>query len=223
MHINIKPQTSTRIKICGITQISQAKDIAKLKVDAIGVIGVPNSPRFVSEEKRLRIFEEVEKVSNKIERVLVVADIDNEQLEKIINNKTFPSVIQLHGQESKHRCKEIKKIYPTIKIWKAIRIKSERDLSNAENYQENVDALLLDAWDPHQIGGTGKNLPIEWLQKINFNIPCWVAGGMSAEWIPKLFSHLTPFGIDASSRLEVSPGIKDLNKVNALINTIRSY
>ena len=60
---------STAIKICGITKISQARKIAQFRVNAIGVIGVKDSPRFVPEEECMKIFNEVEKVSSSIERV----------------------------------------------------------------------------------------------------------------------------------------------------------
>jgi phosphoribosylanthranilate isomerase len=48
--------------------------------------------------------------------------------------------------------------------------------------------------------------------------PWWLAGGISAEWIPDLLAQVQPFGLDASSRLEDSPGVKDLSKVKALID-----
>ena len=76
---------SIAIKICGITNTSQARSIAQLRVNAIGVIGVQNSPRFVPEEECIKIFNEIEKVSSHIEKVFVIA---NESLEtiKYINN-----------------------------------------------------------------------------------------------------------------------------------------
>ena len=87
----------------------------------------------------------------------------------------------------------------------------------------HVDAFLLDAWDQNQLGGTGKRLPLEWLRRVPTEIEWWLAGGISAEWIPNILKESTPFGIDASSQLEISPGIKDLEKVNALIKAIRTF
>ena len=212
---------STSIKICGITKTSQARSIAQFRINAIGVIGVKSSPRYVPEEQCIKIFNEVEKVSSDIEKVFVVA---NEKLETIkqINNRSIPpSVIQLHGNESVDYCSKLKLEFPTIKIWKAFRLKSMIDLNNISQYERNVDAILLDAWDENSLGGTGNRVPIELLINKNFKTPWILAGGISAEIIPEVFSKLRPDGIDASSRLETSPGIKDLKKVESLVSVIR--
>ena len=212
---------STAIKICGLTKTSQARSIAELKINAIGVIGVKNSPRFVPEEECMKIFNEVEKVSSEIEKVFVIA---NEKLEtiKCINNRSNPpSVIQLHGDESVDYCRELKNEFPTIKLWKAFRLKSINDLKIISQYEKDVDAILLDAWDDKALGGTGKRVPKEFLFNKTFKAPWILAGGISAEIIPEIFSKLRPDGIDASSRLEVSPGIKDLKKVESLVREIR--
>ena len=212
---------STAIKICGITKASQARAIAQFKINAIGVIGVKNSPRFVSEEECTKIFNEVEKVSSSIEKVFVIA---NENLEtiKCINNRSIkPSVIQLHGNESVDYCNTLKNKFPKIKLWKAFRLKSINDLKYISQYEKDTDAILIDAWDKNSLGGTGNRVPIELLINKTFKIPWILAGGISAEIIPEIFSKLNPDGIDASSRLEVSPGIKDLKKVKSLVQEIR--
>ena len=212
---------STAIKICGLTKTSQARSIANLKINAIGVIGVKNSPRFVAEEECMRIFNEVEKVSSSIEKVLVIANEKLEEVKSINNRSNPPSVIQLHGNESVDYCRELKNEFPTIKLWKAFRLKSIDDLDNISQYEKNIDAILLDAWDEKSLGGTGNRVPAELLINKTFKAPWILAGGISAEIIPEIFSKLRPDGIDASSRLEISPGIKDLEKVESLVRIIR--
>ena len=212
---------STAIKICGITKTSQARSIAELKINAIGVIGVKNSPRFVPEEECMKIFNEVEKVSSSIEKVLVIANAKLEEVKCINNRSTPPSVIQLHGNESVDYCRELKNEFPRIKIWKAFRLKAINDLENISQYEKNIDAILIDAWDDKSLGGTGNRVPIELLLNKNFKAPWILAGGISAEIIPEIFSKLRPDGIDASSRLEISPGIKDIKKVASLVREIR--
>ena len=212
---------STAIKICGITKTSQARSIAELKINAIGVIGVKNSPRFVPEEECMKIFNEVEKVSSSIEKVLVIANAKLEEVKCINNRSTPPSVIQLHGNESVDYCRELKNEFPGIKIWKAFRLKAINDLENISQYEKNIDAILIDAWDDKSLGGTGNRVPIELLLNKTFNAPWILAGGISAEIIPEIFSKLRPDGIDASSRLEISPGIKDIKKVASLVREIR--
>ena len=212
---------STAIKICGLTKTSQARTIAELKINAIGVIGVKNSPRFVPEDECIKIFNEVEKVSSSIEKVLVIANENLEEVKCIINRSTPPSVIQLHGDESVDYCLKLKKEFPTIKFWKAFRLKSIDDLENISKYDKNIDAILIDAWDNKLLGGTGNRVPIELLINKTFKAPWILAGGISAEIIPEIFSKLKPDGIDASSRLEISPGIKDIKKVESLVREIR--
>ena len=212
---------STAIKICGITKTSQARSIAELKINAIGVIGVKNSPRFVPEEECMKIFNEVEKVSSSIEKVLVIANAKLEEVKCINNRSTPPSVIQLHGNESVDYCRELKNEFPRIKIWKAFRLKAINDLENISKYEKNIDAILIDAWDDKSLGGTGNRVPIELLLNKTFKAPWILAGGISAEIIPEIFSKLRPDGIDASSRLEISPGIKDIKKVASLVREIR--
>ena len=212
---------STAIKICGITKTSQARSVAELKINAIGVIGVKNSPRFVPEEECMKIFNEVEKVSSSIEKVLVIANAKLEEVKCINNRSTPPSVIQLHGNESVDYCRELKNEFPRIKIWKAFRLKAINDLENISQYEKNIDAILIDAWDDKSLGGTGNRVPIELLLNKTFKAPWILAGGISAEIIPEIFSKLRPDGIDASSRLEISPGIKDIKKVASLVREIR--
>ena len=214
---------STAIKICGITKTSQARSIAELKINAIGVIGVKNSPRFVPEEECMKIFNEVEKVSSSIEKVLVIANAKLEEVKCINNRSTPPSVIQLHGNESVDYCRELKNEFPRIKIWKAFRLKAINDLENISQYEKNIDAILIDAWDEKSLGGTGNRVPIELLLNKTFKAPWILAGGISAEIIPEIFSKLRPDGIDASSRLEISPGIKDIKKVESLVREIRAH
>ena len=212
---------STAIKICGLTKTSQARSIAEFKINAIGVIGVKNSPRFVPEEECVKIFNEVEKVSTSIEKVLVIANEKLEEVKSINNRSTPPSVIQLHGNESVDYCREVKNEFPTIKLWKAFRLKSINDLENISQYENNIDAILLDAWDDKSLGGTGNRVPIDLLINKTFKAPWILAGGISAEIIPEIFSKLRPDGIDASSRLEITPGIKDIKKVESLVREIR--
>ncbi len=221
MTFKIGSPTSTAVKICGITQWNQAKAIASIGVDAIGVIGVKESPRFVEEAQRKEIFSQLENSFPKLKRVWVIADLTDIEIHNALRGEGSPSVIQLHGKESFERCEELRARHPRIEWWKALRIKGPQDLSEACCYNHHVDAVLLDAWTPIALGGTGQRLPLEWLQKKEFEIPWWLAGGISAEWIPQILRQISPFGIDASSRLETSPGIKDIKKVQELVSAVK--
>jgi len=199
----------------------QAREIALLGIDAIGVIGVKNSPRFVAEEECIKIFREIEKISSSIEKVFVIANEQIETIKDINNRSNPPSVFQLHGNETVNYCRKLKNEFPAIKLWKAFRLRSMNDLKNISKYEEFVDAILIDAWDEKSLGGTGNRVPLELLSNKSFSTPWILAGGICAEIIQEIFSTTKPDGIDASSRLEISAGVKDLQKVESLIQVIR--
>ena len=200
---------------------SQAKAIASMGVNAIGVIGVKESPRFVNSYQRRKIFSTLRSYDQNLERVLVVADLDDSEFESLLKGDETPNVIQLHGDETELRCNYLRKKYQQIKWWKAFRIRNQKDLIFLEKYKNNVDAILIDAWSSLAKGGTGERVPIDLLKGFKCEIPWWLAGGISEEWVPKILKEVQPYGLDASSKLEVSPGIKDLKKVESLLKAIR--
>ena len=138
-----------------------------------------------------------------------------------LRGKGTPSIIQLNGNESKQQCKDIKKLFPHIKLWKSFQIRHTSDLIEAKGYQDIVDSILLDAWSNYSLGGTGNRIPIELLKGANFTCPWWLAGGVSPDCIIEILSKVNPHGVDASSKLEIRPGLKDIKKVNSLIRKVK--
>ena len=214
--------TSPAVKICGLTDIEQALAIAAMGADAIGVIGVEGTPRYIEDTPRRALFSQLQQRFPALQRVWVVADASEKVLDAALQGQGTPTVVQLHGGESPAQCLALRKRHPRMRIWKALRLRTLDDLAAVENYLESVDALLLEAWSPNQLGGTGHRLPLDWLAETQLPLPWWLAGGISAEWIPELLERVTPDGLDASSRLEVCPGWKDLQKVNALLSAVRA-
>ncbi len=223
MALNAGSKTPTAIKICGITKTSQAQAIANLGVNAIGVIGVKNSPRYVSSDQRRKIFSSLAASTPSIKRVWVVANMTDQELFEWLNGEGLPTVVQLHGEETQTYCARLRKLFPEIEWWKAIRIKDQQDLKLLSAYKEFTDAFLLDSWAPDELGGTGKRLPFEWLKGFKIDHPWWLAGGICAECIKDIFNQVKPWGIDASSRLEISPGEKDLMLVENLIKEVLKF
>ena len=217
-------EAALALKICGLTDRSQACCIAAMGVQAIGVIGVDKTPRFVAEPLRRAIFAELEKLHPDIDRVWVVADPSDNTIQSALKGNGTPTIVQLHGLETPERCFQLKQQHPTVRWWKALRLRNEQDLSELSSFESHIDALLLDAWSPDQLGGTGHRLDPNWFTHLNEqlkrNTVWWLAGGISAEWIPELLKLVAPHGLDASSRLEVKPGVKDLSKVRALIQAV---
>ena len=217
-------EAALALKICGLTDRSQACSIAAMGVQAIGVIGVDKTPRFVEEPLRRAIFTELEKLYPHVERVWVVADPCDHAIQSALQAEGTPTIVQLHGSETPERCLQLKQQHPSVRWWKALRLRTEQDLSELSSFESHSDALLLDAWSPDQLGGTGHRLDPSWFTQLHDqlkpNTVWWLAGGISAEWVPELLRLVLPYGLDASSRLEVKPGVKDLNKVRALVQTV---
>ena len=211
-------EAKTLVKICGITSVDQALQIAELGVDAIGVISIKESPRYVSPNKRKDIFQNLEKSFPNIKRVSVVK---NFPLELICTNTfNFENVIQLHGDEDLSYCKNLRKKVPQIEIWKAFRVKDREDIERIELFSNFIDIFLLDSWNNKTYGGSGIRIESKYLEGLKFSKPWLLAGGISTDWIKEILTNIKPDGIDVSSSIESSPGVKDLNKTKRLINLI---
>lgn len=215
-----KASKNTRLKICGLRDPAQASAIAVAGAHAIGVVAVPGSPRFLAVEQRPPLFAAMLQGHPHCLGVLVVADPQDRDLPQLDPGKGH-HVVQLHGSETPGRCRELRRaLGPEISLWKALRIRSSEDLKRWEGYGDVVDALLLDAWVPDQLGGTGHRIPLEWLEGFAPELPWWLAGGISPETIRSVLDRVKPFGLDASSGVEVRPGLKDLQRVNQLIEAL---
>jgi phosphoribosylanthranilate isomerase len=151
--------------------------------------------------------------------VLVVADPGDDRLEELAAGRGH-AVVQLHGEESVERCRELGRTLD-VRLWKALRVRTPGDLERAATYAGVVEALLLDAWQPGQLGGTGHRIPIDWLEDFRPPMPWWLAGGVGPATAAELLARLRPDGLDASSALEVRPGVKDLARVADLVAAVR--
>ncbi|MEX1325066.1 MAG: phosphoribosylanthranilate isomerase [Synechococcaceae cyanobacterium] len=207
--------TPPLLKICGLRDPGQAASVAALGVDAIGVIAVASSPRFVVSGARAELFAAARGAAPECQGVLVVADPREEQLAELEPARGH-QVIQLHGSETPETCRRLRRQLG-CRVWKALRLRSPADLERAESYADAVDALLLDAWMPDQLGGTGHAIPLSWLEGWSSHLPWWLAGGVCANRVADLLSRVNPSGLDASSGVEHSPGNKDLEAVRRLV------
>jgi len=212
-------EAKTLVKICGITSVDQALQIAKLGVDAIGVISVKESPRYISQKIKKDIFRNLKKNFPKIKRVSVVKNIPLELIS--INSFDSENVIQLHGDESLSYCKRLRREFPQIEIWKAFRIKDREDTREIELFSDFIDAVLLDSWNEKTYGGSGIRINYKYLEGLKFSKPWLLAGGISTDWLKQILTEIKPNGIDISSSIESAPGIKDLNETKKLLKIIK--
>ena len=216
------PKTNTLVKICGITSEEQALQVAKLGANAIGIISVEESPRYISAEIKKKIFKTLEKSYPKIERVSVVKNCSIDLIIKNFLGKPSETIIQLHGDEDIDYCKKLREKIPTIGIWKAFRIRTENDLNNIKHFEDFVDSILLDSWNEETYGGSGKKIKSNYIKNLQFSKPWWLAGGISIDWINEILNDIKPDGIDISSSIEISPGLKDVNKTKELVQFIKN-
>jgi len=215
------PKTNTLVKICGITSEEQALQVAKLGANAIGIISVQESPRYVSAEIKKKIFKTLESFYPGIDRVSVVQNCPIDLIIKNFLGNPSETIIQLHGDEDIDYCKKIREKIPNIGLWKAFRIKTEKDLDKIQPFEDFVDAILLDSWNEKTYGGSGKKIKSTYLKNLKFGKPWWLAGGISIEWIDEILTDLNPDGLDISSSIEISPGLKDIKKTEALFKFLK--
>ncbi len=212
------------LKVCGLRDASQAAAVASLGADAVGVIAVASSPRWLEARGRPALFAAVREARPACRRVLVVADPGEAELGQLEPGRGGHNVLQLHGTETPERCRELgQRLGPDLALWKALRIRSRQDLQQVEAYGSVVDALLLDAWVPGVLGGTGQSLPTEWLVGFKPGLPWWLAGGVTPERVGALLACLAPDGLDASSGVESAPGVKDLERVRQLVAAVARH
>jgi phosphoribosylanthranilate isomerase len=211
--------TRPLLKVCGLRTADQARAVAALGVDALGVIAVPSSPRFVAPAERPQLFEAMAAGGARCRGVLVVADPSDEELQPL-HAEGGHRIVQLHGAETPRRCRELRSRVPGLQWWKALRIRTPEDLDRAGDYAGAVDALLLDAWVPDQLGGSGQRLPLAWLREFRPELPWWLAGGITPERVATILNALQPHGLDVSSGVESAAGVKDLRRVEALVAAV---
>ena len=205
-------------------QPPQAAAVAQLGADAIGVIAARPSARFLSPERRPDLWQAVAQSNPGCRRVLVVGNPSDNELESLRPEQGH-QLLQLHGEETPERCQQLREELG-LPLWKALRIRSAADLQRAAAYSAMVDGLLLDAWSATAHGGTGERLPLQWLQGFQPELPWWLAGGIGPSNARQALDQLAqqdlrPTGLDASSGVEQSPGLKDLQQVEALVKAVR--
>jgi phosphoribosylanthranilate isomerase len=213
-----------KVKICGITMAEQAMAIAQMRSWALGFICVPSSPRYVTPDQIRDIGTHLPNDST-VERigVFVNADVATIQHSVAIAGLT---AVQLHGDESPDFCAQLRHYLPDgMTMIKALRVQDAGAIALAATYTSTVDALLLDAYHPTLLGGTGQTLDWSLLQDFQPPIPWFLAGGLNPDNVLEALGTITPDGIDLSSGVERSPGDKNLDQVAVLFTrlTLHGY
>ncbi|HHP7243916.1 MAG TPA: phosphoribosylanthranilate isomerase [Elainellaceae cyanobacterium] len=214
-----------RVKICGITKPEQGRAIALYGATALGFICVPQSPRYVMPQRIADIIAKLpapHQYRQPLDLVGVFADAEISTIEAVMAIAPL-TAIQLHGHESPQFCQALKRQLPHIEIIKALRVQSPDALSQSQRYESVVDTLLLDAYHPNLLGGTGMTLNWAILENFYPPRPWLLAGGLNPDNISDALTHLQPDGIDLSSGVEHQPGNKDLTKVARLFEQLQTF
>ena len=200
----------TRIKICGITNLEDALCAVNAGADALGFVFYENSPRHISPEQVKQI---VAALPPFVTTVGLFVNAAHEVIQQTMQAAGL-NVVQLHGDESAEDC--CLNPYPVIK---AVRIKDADSLTGIDRY--NVSALLLDAWNDQQYGGTGESFDWQLAKKLTGRLPLILAGGLTPNNVTQALQVVNPYAVDVSSGVEGSPGRKDHNKIREFIQQVK--
>ena len=197
-------------KICGITNLVDAKVAVENGASAIGFIFYEKSPRAISIENAKSISKQL---SYSVVLVGVFVNQNKDFIDKIISEVQL-NMIQLHGDESSNFCNQF-----DVPVLKAVRIKNEASLSVMDQY--NVAGFLLDTFSNKQYGGTGKTF--DWsLINEQIDTPIILSGGLNPDNILDAIDSVNPAAIDVNSGVELSPGKKDHQKINLLFENLKN-
>lgn len=204
----------TFIKICGITNLEDARAAVAAGADALGFNFYNPSPRYITPQRAREIIEELPA------SVLAVGVFVNEPMKSVnaIASEAGIAALQLHGDESPDYCREFARDRYVIKT---LAVSDDVDLELINSY--DVHAIMLDTRDSRLRGGTGKSFDWSVARRVNQSVAkLFLAGGLSPENIENAIETVRPYAVDACSALEDAPGRKNHERMRAFVNIARS-
>ena len=205
----------TWTKICGITRAQDALAAADLGADAIGLNFYPKSPRAIAVADVANL---VEGLPQEVSVVALFVNPTPELVRQVLGTGAV-DLLQFHGSESAEFCEQFDTPY-----MKVVAVKVDSDLNSEFAKYESAQYMLLDSFDPIMLGGTGKAFDwgrvIELTQKQRSRLV--LAGGLGPDNVREAIKIVQPFGVDVSSGVEASKGIKDLKMMQLFIQGVRA-
>ena len=204
-----------RVKFCGITNLDDAREAARLGAWAIGLNHYPPSPRFCEPDAAVEISAALRR------RLEVVGVFVNPTLDEVVaaaENESL-TMVQLHGAEGPAFCREAAR-RTGCKVIKAVRVHSTADVRGAEAFR--TDFHLMDAHRPGTHGGTGESFDWELLADRSSEVPLILAGGLTPENVDEAIAVAHPFAVDVASGVEAEPGVKDHALIAAFAERVRA-
>jgi phosphoribosylanthranilate isomerase len=204
---------STKIKICGITNLDDALLAVELGADALGFIFYQKSPRYIKVTDAANICNALPPF---VAKVGVFVDELEYEIEKALN-ECLLNALQFHGDEPPGFCQKF-----AAKSIKAIRVRDEESLRAAEEY--DVDALLLDTYTHESRGGTGRTF--DWSLAVRakefLSVPIILSGGLTTANVQEAVRKVRPYAVDVASGVERERGKKDPEKLRRFIELCKS-
>ncbi|MCP4537945.1 MAG: phosphoribosylanthranilate isomerase [Chloroflexi bacterium] len=215
----------TRIKICGITNVDDARCAAEAGADFLGFIFYPKSPRFVTPEQVGAITRTIrdEFGADGPRFVGVFVDESAERVRAVLDDAGL-DMTQLHGDESPDTVRAL-----SPQAFKAIRPQTLDEAEAAVSVYGDVapndtaaPQLLMDAYHPQQLGGTGILADLGTARTLAPHLRLMLAGGLRPEVVGSAIELVRPWGVDVSSGVERTKGIKDHTRVRAFVEAVRA-
>lgn len=209
---------SPLIKICGITRVEDAAAATALGVGALGFNFYQKSSRYITPERAREIIKQLPK---DVWKVALVVNSSTEEIAQLVRD-TAVDTLQLHGDEMPEQAA----IFRDLRIIRAVRISATLDPEVLEKWRNVCDYFLFDAWQQDKYGGTGQELPDDFLGRLTEKgrrlllSKSFIAGGISSHNIAKKTQLFQPFGFDVASGVEDSPGIKSQEKIKELMEKL---
>jgi phosphoribosylanthranilate isomerase len=206
---------SPKIKFCGITSVEDAERGVAAGAWAIGLIFWPGSPRRCTLDAATEIAAALKR------RVEVVGVFLNPTLAEVARTADAVglTMVQLHGEEGPLFCAEVAR-RTGCKVIKAARVRSGADIQALEPFR--TDYHLLDSYTPGKPGGTGETFAWKLALDHRRSVPVILSGGLKPETVGGAIAVVRPFGVDVASGVELEPGRKDPDKLQAFAEAVRA-
>lgn len=200
-------------KICGITRSEDAQIAEDFGACALGAVCYEPSPRYVSTDRIGTIFA---KVSSQTKRVALFVNPSAELVNRVLDSGVI-DYLQFHGEEDEAFCASFR-----IPYMKALRVKDTAATLKSARVYGSADRILLDTYVANVPGGTGKTM--DWTQAARvvagLDTPVVLAGGLDGNNVGEAIRIASPAGVDVSSGVEDSPGIKCVSKLKCFFSGV---
>src|ERR1700676_1711001 len=211
---------SLLVKICGLSTRETLDVALQAGADMVGFVFFPPSPRHLSLEMARELGKQAK---GRAIKVALTVDADDATLENIVETLR-PDILQLHGKETVARLRDIKQKFG-LPVMKVIAVETAADLASLPGYAAVADRILFDARAPSDAtrpGGLGAAFDWHVLEHLDLQLPFMVSGGLNAGNVAEAVRVTRAGGVDVSSGVERTPGVKDAEMICSLIRAARA-